>query len=109
MPDQNDARHGKHGELALVSNLILPHSLCAPQFFWGGLPHVPPALPYLKSPPLNFRCLPLFLVAAIFPSLCPGSLAFQYLLPSLGVQNPLLLVTTLLGPFLVGRSVTVLV
>ena len=55
-----------------------------PHIFWGG------CLSYLShclliSPPLSFRCLQLCFGAAIFPSLCPGSLSVQYLLPCPGV------------------------
>jgi hypothetical protein len=107
VPDQYCVSFGKHGELTQVYRLTPPISPCAPSKKCLGLPLVPVALPYLISPPLSSRCLQIFLGVAIFPSLCPGSLAFQYLFPSPGVQNPLLLVTTLLGPFLVGSSVTV--
>ncbi|XP_070986031.1 cell adhesion molecule CEACAM6-like [Oncorhynchus clarkii lewisi] len=63
---------------------------------WLGQPAV---LPCPISPPLSFSCLQFFFGAAIIPSLSPGSLSVQHLLPSPGVLNPLLLVTTLLGPF----------
>jgi hypothetical protein len=109
VPDQYYASPSKHGELAQVYRLTPPISLCAPPTFLGGLPLVPVSLPYLISPPLSFRCLQFFFGAGIFPSLSPGSLAVQYLLPCPFLQILLPLVTTLLGPFLVRSSVTIVV